>query len=187
MGMRDKGRDVGNTIQFSSFATVEKVLKQVVDKLMWNKPLQKLLFYSDKHCLSLKDLTQDQIFGLLGNQIKIVPKLEVDEEVMAYVIVSFDKFLPSLESQTTFREVALSFDILCHYDNWSLDDFKLRPYSIAGAIDGMINKSSFSDAGSGVAKFVSASQLVLNEYLGGVTMNYVISTLGEDYDRTTTL
>ncbi len=187
MAMRDKGNNIGNQIQYSSFATVEKVLKQVVDKLMYNKPLQKLLYYSDKHCLSLPDLNQDQIFSLLGDQIKIVPKLQVDDGVMAYVIISFDKFVPSLESQTTFREVSLSFDILAHYDFWSLDDFKLRPYSIAGAIDGVINRSSFSDTGGGIAKFVRADQLVLNEYLGGVTMNYIISTLGEDYDRATTL
>lgn len=187
MAMRDKGKDIGIQIQYSSFATVEKVLQEVVNKLLYNRPLQKLLYYSDKHCLSLGDLTQDQVFSLLNNQIKIVPKLQVDEEVMAYVVISFDKFLPSLEAQTAFRDVSLSFDVLCHYKYWSLDDFKLRPYSIAGAIDGVINKSNFSDTGGGIANFVRADQLVLNEYLGGVTLQYTISTLGEDYDRTTTL
>lgn len=187
MAMRDKGNDIGFPMQYSSFATVEKFLKKIVEKLMFNQPLQKLLYYPDKHCLSLTALTQDQIFSLLGNQIKIVPKVQVDESVMAYVIISFDRFTPSLESSTTFREVSLSFDVLCHYDYWSLDDFKLRPYSIAGAIDGVINKSNFSDTGGGIANFVQARQLVLNEYLGGVTLDYVISTLGEDYDRNTTL
>lgn len=187
MGMRDKGNDIGIKVQYSSFASVEKLLKQVIDKLMNNQPLQKLLFYSDKHCLDLPVLNQDQVFSLLGNQIKVVPKLQVDDGVMAYVIISFDKFVPSLSTATTFREVSLSFDILCHYDFWSLDDFKLRPYSIAGAIDGAINRSTFSDMDGGIAHFVQARQLVLNEYLGGVTLDYTISTLGEDYDRVATL
>jgi len=187
MGMRDKGNDIGIRTRYSSFATVEKVLKQVIDKLMFHTPLQKLLYYSDKHCLSLAELSQDQVFSLLGNQIKVVPKLQVDDGVMAYIIISFDKFLPSIASATTFREVSLSFDILCHYDFWSLDDFKLRPYSIAGCIDGVINKSTFSDLDGGIANFVQARQLVLNEYLGGVTLDYTISTLGEDYDRASAL
>lgn len=178
-------KDTTGIISYTSFITVEKVLQDIVDKLAFHKPLQKLLYYSEKHCLSMKDLTQDQIFSLLGNQIKIVPKLQVDENVMAYIIISFERFIPTL-STTSFREITLSFDILCHYDYWSLDDFKLRPYSIAGAIDGTINKSSFAGVG-GVANFVQAKQLVLNEYLGGVTLDYTISTLGEDYDRATTL
>jgi len=106
---------------------------------------------------------------------------------MAYIIISFDQFTPSLPGTTTFREMKLSFDILCHYDFWSLDDFKLRPFSIAGAIDGVINRSPMNGAGGGVAHFMQARQLVLNEYLGGVTLDYVISALGEDYDRTSTL
>jgi len=75
MAMRDKGSNIGVSTQMSSFMTVERVLKEIVDKLMWHRPLQKLLFYSDKHCLALNDLTQDQVFSLLDNQIKIVPKL----------------------------------------------------------------------------------------------------------------
>lgn len=183
MGLRDK--PISNE-SYSSFAAVEKLLQQIVERLMKNERLQKLLFYSDKHCLDLPSLNQNQVYSLLNNQIKTVPKLKVDDEVMAYVIISFDHFEPDDSNPANFRKIILSIDIFCHYDYWALDDFRLRPYSIAGAIDGVLNKSSFNALG-GIANFISADQLVLNEYLGGVTLTYSVDTLGEDYDRTAIL
>lgn len=58
-----------------------------------------------------------------------------------------------------------------------MEDFKLRPYSIAGEIDAMINKSHFFE---GIANFIGAKQLILNDYVGGITLYYQIEAYGED-------
>lgn len=167
------------TNTYSTFMTVEKTLAEVVDLFMKNERLKRLLFYPDKHALSLPKLTQEQSYSLLNNQIKIVPKLQVDDDVKPYVMISLDQFVPQ-PNQTTFRSISLSFDILSSYDYWLLDDFKLRPYAIAGEIDGMVNNSYFN---VGMADFIGARQLVLNEYLGGVSLLYNLEAFTDDVER----
>ncbi len=160
----------------SSFKSVEKTLQSVVQKFMVNERLKRLLYYSDAHALSMPRLTPAQSQGLIGDSILIVPQLKVDPDTKPYVVISLDSFVPN-EGRTDFRQVGLSIDIFCAYDQWNLGDFQLRPYIIAGEIDGMINKSTLS---TGVADFVGAKQIVLNEHLGGVSLYYTLETFGDD-------
>lgn len=106
----------------------------------------------------------------------MVPKLEVEPDAKPYVIISLDNFVPQ-EGQTTFRSVQLSFDIVAPFEFWPLEDFRLRPYSIAGEIDAMVNHSNFFN---GIANFIGAKQLILNDYMGGLTLYYKIEVYGDD-------
>lgn len=81
-----------------------------------------------------------------------MPQLNLEPDAKPHVVISLDNFLPQ-EGQTTFRSIQLTFDIACRFEEWPLEDFKLRPYSIAGEIDAMINKSNFFE---GIANFVGA-------------------------------
>ena len=166
--------------RYSSFMSVEKTLADVVQLLLKNERLKRLLYYTDRHALGLPKLTQEQTYSLIGNQIRIVPKLTVDFDAKPYVIISLDKFTP-MENQTTFRSVQMSIDILCPFEHWQLDDFKLRPYSIAGEIDAMVNNSFIS--GIGVADFIGAQQLIINDNWGGISLYYNVETYGDDTKR----
>jgi len=168
-----------NLLTFSTFTVVEKTLGDVVTKLMSNERLKRLLYYSDKHCLSLPRLNQEQSFSLLNEQIKVVPEIDTDDDVKPYVVVSMDYFVP-MSNQTTFRKMRLQFDILCRYKEWLLDDFKLRPFSIAGEIDGMINNSMINH---GLADFAGAKRIVLTKHLGGVQLYYILETFFNDTER----
>ena len=176
--LRDKSY-LQTHMTFSSFMSVEKTLKNVVDLILQNPRLLKLLYYSDKHALGLPAVNQEQAYSLLNSSVRIVPKLPIEPDKKSYIIVGMNNFTPD-EGQTTFRSMSLSFDILCDYDIWLLDDFKLRPYAIAGEIDGMINKSFLTN---GIADFVYAHELVLNNHLGGITLNYKIETQYDDYEK----
>lgn len=160
----------------TSFITVEKTLENLVGLCINNPRLTRLLYYTDAHALALPALTREQTMSLIGTAIKIVPKMEIDPDVKPYIMFQLDKFVPN-PGQTTFRQVSLTIDVLCSYDHWALTDFKLRPYAIAGELDSMINNSFIS---TGTADFVGASQLVLNTYLGGVTLYYNIDTFLDD-------
>lgn len=105
-----------------------------------------------------------------------MPQLNLEPDAKPYVIVSLDNFTPQ-ENQTTFRSIQMSFDIVARFEDWPLEDFKLRPYSIAGEIDAMVNKSSFFE---GIANFIGAKQLILNDYMGGITLYYEILAFGDD-------
>ena len=162
--------------RYSTFTSVEKYLQEVVGVLMKNERLKRLLYYTDPKALSLPKLTQSQAYSLLNHQIKIVPRVDLEAEAKPFVVISLDNFIPQ-EGQTTFREIQLSFDIVCQFEHWPLEDFRLRPYSIAGEIDAMINRSNFF---TGIANFIGAKQLTLNDYVGGITLYYLIEAFGED-------
>jgi hypothetical protein len=90
---------------------------------------------------------------LIKNNIKIVPKLYVDGTVLNYIVISFDNFSPS--SNPEFRNNVIEFDIICHFDQWQLEDFALRPYKIAAEIDSMLNGKHLT--GIGNVEFMSAN------------------------------
>lgn len=176
MPMLRDSRDKSFIGRYSTFASVEKYLQDIVATLMKNERLKRLLYYTDPKALSLPKLEQKQAFTMLNSQIKVVPQLNLEPDAKPYVIVSLDNFTPQ-KGQTTFRSVQLSFDIVARFEDWPLEDFKLRPYSIAGEIDAMVNKSHFFE---GIANFIGGKQLILNDYMGGITLYYQIEAYGED-------
>ena len=163
---------LGNTdisYQNSSFLSLEKDTGLIVRKMLEDEQLKKLLFYKTKDCLKQPELTQQETFSLIGKQIKIVPKAEIDPEGKPYVIVSFDNFTPN-KNNPKFRDNFISFDILCPFDIWDLGDYQLRPYKIAGRIDARLNKKRLT--GIGTLNFVSGNNLIVNDQLAGISLTY---------------
>ena len=153
----------------SSFLSVEKDLGILTDLFLKNKRLKKLLFYTTRDPLKEPNLTDEQTYGLFGEQIKIVPKLQIDKKVLNYVIISFDNFTKNA-TNPEFRDNIISFDIICHFDQWHLRDFQLRPYRIAAEIDSMINEQHLT--GIGTLHFLGANQIILNDEFAGISLMY---------------
>lgn len=164
------------TIPHSSFMAVEKDLDIITTWMMKNKNLCKMLYYTDRDALDKPALTEEQRLSLFGNQIKIVPKIYVDGSVLAYVIINFDNFTPSSSPQ--FRDNIVTFDVICHFGQWHLKDFQLRPYRIAAEIDSMFNEQHLT--GIGELHFLGASQIILNDEFAGLTLMYEAIHGGED-------
>lgn len=168
------------TIPHSSFMSVDKDLEIITAWMTKNKNLCKILYYTDRDALDRPALTPEQRMGLIGNQIKIIPKLYVDGSVLAYVIISMDNFTPSANPQ--FRDNIITFDIICHFDQWQLKDFQLRPYRIAAEIDSMFDNQHLT--GIGELHFMGASQIILNDEFAGLTLMYQAIHGGEDKKNT---
>lgn len=160
----------------SSFLSVEKDLSRIADLIFKNERLKKLLYYTTDDCLSRPPLTEDQTYELFKNNIKLVPKLLVDKSVLNYIILSCDNFTAS--GNPEFRDNIVEVDIICHFDQWQLKDFKLRPYQIAGEIDTMLDNQKFS--GIGVLNFIGASQMVLTDEFAGICLMYQATHSGDD-------
>lgn len=152
----------------SSFLSVEKDMNLIISKMLKNERLKRLLFYTTKDALDKKNLTEDESLALIGKNIKIVPKLYVDRSVLAYIIINFDNFLQT--GNPEFRDNSIEFDIICHFDQWQLKDFALRPYKIAAEIDSMFTESRLT--GIGKLEFVSASEMVLSDEYAGLCLSY---------------
>ena len=159
----------------SSFLSVDKDMDLIVEMIMKNKNLKKMLHYTSKDCLDKPALTEDETLALFGKNIKIVPKLQIDGSVLNYVIISFDNFTPS--SNPEFRDNIIEFDVICHFDQWHMKDFQLRPYRIAAEIDSMFNDKHLT--GIGTLQFLGANQIILNDEFGGFCLMYS-ATHGEE-------
>lgn len=157
----------------------ETIWRQLlVNSKPYSDKLKKLLIINTPNCL---DSTQVQFQHKIDEYtikrmkdeqyIKAIPKLSFGEheEVKSYIMLEFDDFTPSENPE--YRNCVISFTIVSQLDYWELDDYELRPWLIAGYIDGILNETKLS--GIGTLQFLGASQVVLNEYLGGVILRYV--------------
>ena len=166
----------GYHIPKSSFLSMEKDTGIIINEMLKNNRLKKLLYYTTSDAMEKPNLTEDESLSLLGTNIKIVPKLYVDGSVLNYVLINFDNFIPSENPE--FRDNTIQFDIICHFDQWNLKDYALRPYKIAGEIDSMFNLKKLT--GIGYLEFVGATQIVLSDEFAGLCLMYRTVHGGED-------
>ena len=152
----------------SSFLSMDKDMNLIVDMIFKNDSLKKMLYYTSKDCMNKPKLTEDETLGLFGKNIKIVPKLTIDNSVLNYLLISFDNFIPS--SNPEFRDNIIEFDIICHFNQWHLTDFQLRPYRIAAELDSMFNGKHLT--GIGELEFLSANQILLTDEYAGLCLIY---------------
>ena len=153
----------------SSFLSTEKDMNIIVDLLMKNDRLKKMLYYTTRDCLDKPKLTEDETISMFGKQIKIVPKLYVDGSVLNYIIISFDNFTEN-RNNPEFRDNIIEFDIICHFDQWQMNDFELRPYKIAAELDSMLNEQRLT--GIGKIEFLGANQMILTDEYAGLCLMY---------------
>ena len=152
----------------SSFLSTEKDLNLITSAMLKNERLKRLLHYTTRDALDRNNLTEDETLSLFGKNIKLVPKLTVDGSVLNYIIISFDNFTPS--GNPEFRDNIIEFDIICHFDQWQLQDIALRPYKIAAEIDSMFNGKHLT--GIGELNFLGANQIILTDEFAGICLMY---------------
>ena len=148
-----------------------------VESRPYSDKLKRLLVINMPNCLDEHQIQyQDEIekanLAYLKDKqyIKNVPKLSFGEheEVRSYILLEFDDFFPT--SNPHYRDCTISITIISHLDYWELDDYKLRPYQIAGYIDGILNNAKLT--GIGTLNFMGCNELVLDEVLSGYTLSY---------------
>ena len=160
----------------SSFLSAEKDMSIIVEGMLKNQRLMKLLHYTTPDCLNKPNLSIEERNLMLGKEIKNVPKIKIDSDVLNYIMISFDDFSLN-DTNPQFRDNTIEFDIICHFDQWQLEDFALRPYKIAAEIDTMFNDKRLT--GIGRLQFLGANQIVLNNTFAGLCLTYV-SIHGEE-------
>ena len=153
----------------SSFLSAEKDMGIISVNLLKNERIKRLVYYSTPDALDRDCLTEEQSIGLFNKNIKLVPKIYVEDELRNYVLVRFRNFLPN-QTNPEFRNNIIEFDILCPYEQWGLKDFQLRPYRIAAEIDSMFNNKHLT--GIGTLEFNGADQMILNDHFAGICLTY---------------
>lgn len=167
----------GYQVPESSFLSVEKDTELLVQKIFSNERLKKLLYYTVKNPLDQPKLTDKQTQELFKKNIKIVPKLYIDGKVLNYLFMRFVDFSLN-DNNPEFRDNYIELDIVCHFSQWDLGDYKLRPYRIAAELDSMLDKKRLT--GIGRLEFCGARQVIMSDEYAGVCMLYKAIHGGED-------
>ena len=168
----------------SSFLSYEKDLETIlraifVESYPHSEQLKKLLVINNKDCL---DNTESKVYKevlertnlhtlVKDGYVKLAPKIRMPEheEVKSYIIISVDNFTPN-QGNDYYRDCTISFDVICHLDQWDLGNYRIRPLKIVGYLDGLLNNAKLS--GIGTLDFVGCNELILNEDLAGYTLTY---------------
>ena len=161
----------------SSFLSVDKDMMIISEWMLKNNRLKKLLHYTTRDAMKKNNLTEDESYALFNKNIKMVPKLYIDGSVLNYIIIRFNNFSPNANNPE-FRDNIISFDIVCHFNQWQLEDFQLRPYRIAAEIDSMFNNKHLT--GIGTLQFLGANQIIINNEFAGLHLMYSAIHGGED-------
>lgn len=159
----------GVKIPKSSFLSIEKDMGIIVDRICDNERLKRLLYYTTPDAMEKPNLTDDQMYELFKKNIRIVPKLKVDNSVLNYLVIKFDNFITN-PTNPQFRDNTIEFDIICHYDQWRLKDYQLRPYRIAAELDSMLNDTRLS--GIGKLEFSTTGTINMGDEYAGVCLLY---------------
>lgn len=177
-------RDVYTNKFNSSFLSFEKDVETILRKLFieshpYSDILKRLLVINTKDCLdnldseAINEKIKEMTLAKLRQEgyIKLEPKIAMPEheEVKAYIIISCDNFTPN-NNNPYYRDCTVSFTIVCHLDYWDLGNYRIRPFKIAGFIDGILNEAKLS--GIGTFNFLGCDEVVYNEDLAGYTLIY---------------
>lgn len=176
------------TILNSTFLSCEKDLETIIKKLFidggqFSRELKKLLLINTNDCLE-NNSKYDEIVNNTSvkelidkGYVRIVPKLVLGEheEQKSYLIISFNPFFETTNPE--FRECEVTFDIFCPTDKWDLGNYRLRPFKIAGIIDGILDNCKLS--GIGTLNFLAFSRLIIDNEFSGYTLTYK-ATHGND-------
>lgn len=162
----------------SSLLGMPKDAAIIIDRILSNPNLLRLLVYETRDWQSQPLPNGDQIKELFtSHQISSVPKIKIDTKEKTYIRLTYGTVIRN-SSNPEYRDNTFGIDIICHYDNWDLGDFELRPYRVAGEIDAMLDKTHLT--GIGELEFVSATPYVYNEEFAGVSLTYLAVRGHED-------
>lgn len=162
----------------SSFLGIAKDTAIIINKILNNKDILKLLYYNTPNWKSQPNLNSEQIKSLFDNkQISNIPKIIVDANFMNYLRITYDSFSPNATNDY-YRDSIIELKIICHFDNWDINDFELRPYRIAGELDAMLDKQHLT--GIGELNFLGADQDIYDNEFGGITLRYLAIRGNED-------
>lgn len=183
---------------YSSFLSCDNDLLLILKVLFeesrpYSNILKRLLVINNKDCLDKNNKDYEYIINNMSladmidrGYIRLKPKITrgTHEEIKTYIIVSLDNFSPNLKS-SHYRDYNINFDIVCYNDAWVLDNYKIRPLTIIGYIDGILNsltsenpvleksfQSKIKLSGIGEYDFLGCNEVVLNEDFSMYTLSY---------------
>ena len=122
-------------------------LQLISKRLMANKNLIKLLYYTDKDPLSGADLSEEQIQKeVFEKLIRIVPRVGPKETANSIVVIEVKEGTPDTEN-TEFQELMIVIEIFVPLTQWIVKNKSLRPFLIMSEINKSLNGKTINGLG----------------------------------------
>ncbi len=116
------------------------------------------------------------------------------EDVKSYILLTFDNFSTNRKNPL-YKDCTVHFDVICYDDKWDLTNYRVRPLTICGYIDGILNSitndyrkmmtavdKSIRLSGIGEYVFAGCQLNVLNEDISMYSLTYYATHFVEDMD-----
>lgn len=121
-------------------------LQKIVQRLLANDDLVKLLYYTDKDPLAQPTLTAEQKSKEVFEQlIKIVPKVVQRDDAKSILALKVTEGIKN--SNEEFRDIKLSIEIFVPLTQWIFKNSNLRPFAILGEIQKSLNNKTINGLG----------------------------------------
>lgn len=121
--------------------------QKIISRLMANKNLVKLLYYTDKDPLNNPDLTDDQLKNeIFEKLIKIVPRVGPKETAKSIISVRFTRGRQNMVNDE-FKDVTISVEVFVPLTQWIIKDTNLRPFAIMGEIQKSLDGKTINGLG----------------------------------------
>jgi hypothetical protein len=156
----------------SYFKELNAGINKIIEIILNNQDICKLLFYDEYNPLSLpnisntRSLLMDRVFPLMKN-----PDSETEQktilDIYYYSSEPWDK-------NSGFRQTYICFDIICHLDLWMIES-GIRPYSILNEIDMMFNNKKIPILSHNNIWFESCKASRYSDYFYGFHIIYKLT------------
>ena len=122
-------------------------LQKIIKRLLANKDLVKLLYYTDKDPFNNPELTEEEIREKVYEKlIKIVPKVGPKETANSIIAMSIRGGIQN-EANGEFKDIKIAFEVFTPLTQWIIKDENLRPFAIMGQIQESLNGKTVNGLG----------------------------------------
>lgn len=121
--------------------------QKIMQRLLANQNLLKLLYYTDKDPLSQPDLTKEQIQNeVFDKLIKIIPRVGPKETAHSIVSIRFTRGRRNLTNKE-FENISVAIESFVPLTQWIIKGTNLRPFAIMGEIQKSLNEKTINGLG----------------------------------------
>lgn len=122
-------------------------LQKIIKRLLANKNLVKLLYYTGKDPLDSTALTDEEVKSkIYEKMIKIVPRVGSKETANSVIAMSVVNGIKNNQN-TEFQTIQINFEIFTPMTQWIIKDENLRPFAIMGEIQKSLNEKEINGLG----------------------------------------
>jgi hypothetical protein len=130
-----------------NYREIGENLQKIVNRLMANDTLVKLLYYNDADPLKYENLTEDEKRREIFNKlIRIIPKVTAKETTRSVIAIRITSG-NTISSNKEFKVINIAIEVFVPWDQWIFKSTNLRPFAILGEIQESLDGKTINGLG----------------------------------------